>query len=126
MRKIVFALILSLFTMTTYASTNNDKETPLYKGLYIISGIGYCVQNGQYTGDIGSRQVEITVYENSMDIKNLQHGFTDWAKYAGQTGRTRYYRDQFGNTYFVRLDGSMYLETYGYGLTIRYDITQVY
>ena len=126
MRKIFFALILSLFTMTSYATTNNDDGAQLHKGLYIISGIGYCVQNGQYTSDMGSRQVEITVYEETIYINNLQQGFTDWAKYVGQTGRTRCYRDQFGNTYFVRLDGSMYLETYGYGLTIRYDITQVY
>ena len=97
-------------------------------GLYIISGSGYCYQTGQYTMDMGSRQLKVDIYEDEIVVYDfsVSPDFGQPCKYAGTTGRTKYYRDWAGGVYYVRMDGSMYYESYYQGLTFMYEMTRVY
>lgn len=121
MKKLFLSLLLSLFSMVAFADT-----PPTFTGLYIQSTRGYCVQTGQTTDGFGDTQVEVKIYENRIVIRDLTHGFTKYAHYRGTTGRTKYYVDDMGTRYYVRMDYSMYMESYYKGLTFQYQMTRVH
>lgn len=130
MNRLLFTLFASILCFNVSANTIEEKEQeqPQMTGIYIISGSGYCYQTGQYTMDSGSRQLKIDVYKDEIVVYDLSvsANFGQPCKYAGTSGRTKYYRDWAGGLYYLRMDGSMYYETSYMGLTFMYEMTRVH